>query len=741
VHEALVQQITQHITSRKSNRGAIIVTGATLTGKKVVCQRAAGYASLVPYLHVSDESMGFLQLARTIATWFQYVDDGEVRCCAEVVLQHLEKKRWSRAHDECVNLINVAIGKELRSCFVVDRIQFLDDFSLSLIRECLHGKSRRQRSFHGSSANISSHHGLDALQTENVDGRGALCFLCVHVSLYSCKSAEHIVNDVTRSHASLNIPIIKVGEVTKVELANMSYVISGVTPSQRTLEATGPASGYCVGYYAERVGVYRNMSSKLRSEGKIGMVELDNNFEYTIPLGSRRDILTLPVTRLNGEVAMRYSHVFDLLPPLFQTFCKILTVASRTTFFKLSKAIMWYVLNDLIAEGVENDVYKIVVDEMLDMNILKVVVQNDEDVLLFQCPALGDIAFDVCTDVQIKSIGSALIERLEPNLSDNYIIPFALANLHDLVGAEYNVKESLWINGYNRFLEECIRWDESAVTLWREIIVDEIRALGCSHPEVVMGADSIIRCGFTKNLMSDSIMLLKQYHSPIALGPMGLTLSVITSNVHFLSGEFHGVLEETMRQVRNDLISGCERYLIELDIVEGYLSDLGFSAEIDMLQSERNVIGEILLPVKGVKDLDHKAALLYDHFIPTFVVGRVARIHGLAEKLQEMETPCIVQQAEAPIRLAYDAMKSGTKLYCDRAQDALMILATRNWKAKPIPEYLPTYYHQTIVRIRNKVLKQLSDAELIVWKHQQTPIDLEAFLIISSLLHAAKRDH
>ena len=110
----------------------------------MVCQRAAGYANLVPYLHVSDESMGFLQLARTIATWFHYIDLTEIRDCADFVLYLLEMKRWSRAHDECVNLVNLAVNNDLHACFLVDRVHLLDDFSLSLIRECLHGRSRRQ---------------------------------------------------------------------------------------------------------------------------------------------------------------------------------------------------------------------------------------------------------------------------------------------------------------------------------------------------------------------------------------------------------------------------------------------------------------------------------------------------------------------------------------------------------------------------------------------------------------------
>lgn len=683
--------------------------------------------------------MGFLQLAKTIATWFQYIDSEEIRACTDNVFCHLEKKRWSRAHDDCVNLINLAISMELQACFLIDRIQLLDDFSMSLIRECLHGKSRRHRSLNVSNSNISSNASfrVSHSQSEPIDeGHGKICFLCVHVSLYTCKSADHIVNDITRSHKSLSIPIIKVGEGTVDDLRSMSGVISGIVPSQRMAHAAALACGNCVGYHAERMGALRNMSSKMWNEGKMGFIELNDNFEWSLPLGSRREVISLPVTQISGEVAMKFSHVFDGLPPVFQTFCKVLCVSSRTLFFKLPRAMMWNVLNDLIAEGVEIGVYNIVVDEMVEMNLLKVDFQNDDEVLSFQCPALGDIALDVCTPVQLKSIAGALIERLEPNLNDTFVISFVLANLHDLVGDEYKLKEELWMHGYKCFLEKSQDMDPILVTDWKEMIADEMRALGLAKIEIIMGNDPSLRCSFVKNSMSETMLLLKQYHSPIAFGPLGLTLSVITSNLYFLCGEYHGYSSEKITKVRGDFMSGCTRYLNEVDIVERFLSLHDCPGNMELLENERNMIYDILQPSKNMTDLDEKASLLYDTFIPTLVVDRLNRIRNVMETLRDAEQPFGAQIQDGTLRLAYQALTSTTKKYsCDRAQDALMIMATRNWKARPTPETLYLYYLQTLARIRNKVMKQLSGAELIIWKHQQSHVDLEAFLVITSLIY------
>jgi hypothetical protein len=106
--------------------------------------------------------------------------------------------------------------------------------------------------------------------------------------------------------------------------------------------------------------------------------------------------------------------------------------------------------------------------------------------------------------------------------------------------------------------------------------------------------------------------------------------------------------------------------------------------------------------------------------------------------LRDGHVPTVVQRSSAAIRQAYQAMRIPGKSRMDSAQDALMILATHNWKPKPVPEYLPLLHYQTVARIRNKVLKRLSEAELFVFKHQQSDLDLEAFLIVTALLYGAE---
>ena len=114
------------------------------------------------------------------------------------------------------------------------------------------------------------------------------------------------------------------------------------------------------------------------------------------------------------------------------------------------------------------------------------------------------------------------------------------------------------------------------------------------------------------------------------------------------------------------------------------------------------------------------------------------RLHALVEKLREGDIPTVVQNANAALYHAYCTFRT-ISCRSDAAQDALMILATNNWKPEPVPEYLPILYYQTIARIRNKVLKRLTEAELFIFRHQQTEIDLEAFLVTTPLLLDAQK--
>ena len=202
VHNNQVQEIQNHIDNRE--RSVVLVTGIPLAGMIIACQRAAGYSDFVPYLHLCETSAGFLQLARTIATWFQYVDDAEIKKLSKSVISDMSSGCWSCAHDQCVDLVNTAIDKGYRACFVVDRVHYLDKFSLSLIRECLRRPMKSGRL--GRSTSTDTIFTMNSGDSSTLcTGRGQICFLCTHLSLYSSKSADDVVGGTSKGIYSCRI--------------------------------------------------------------------------------------------------------------------------------------------------------------------------------------------------------------------------------------------------------------------------------------------------------------------------------------------------------------------------------------------------------------------------------------------------------------------------------------------------------------------------------------------------------
>ena len=125
---------------------------------------------------MSDDTAGFVQLANMIAKWFRYVDVVDVKYLAHSVLEHMDKRQWTRANNECINLINVALEEGLHSCLLINRVQFLDSFSLYLVGECLYGYAWRRYSRSGSRVLVSGSNS-GSTYSDVLDHIDRICFL------------------------------------------------------------------------------------------------------------------------------------------------------------------------------------------------------------------------------------------------------------------------------------------------------------------------------------------------------------------------------------------------------------------------------------------------------------------------------------------------------------------------------------------------------------------------------------
>jgi hypothetical protein len=241
-HMEQIHQIEDHIRCRE--RAAVIVTGPPLSGKKIACQQAAGFAGTVPYLHVCTESLGMLQLARTIASWFKYANVQCIQDASFSILRCLDDKHWSLAHDEAVDLVHSAIKHGMSGCFVVDRVQALDSYSVSLIRECLHHKPRMK-----GSLNQEAHECA-------VSAVGRVSFLCVHVPTFRGKSASDLAVSLARLNRSVEIPVIEVNQSSVEDIRKMCLPMNlkgSVIFDNDYYRVITRDSGFCSGMCIERI--------------------------------------------------------------------------------------------------------------------------------------------------------------------------------------------------------------------------------------------------------------------------------------------------------------------------------------------------------------------------------------------------------------------------------------------------------------------------------------------------------
>ena len=740
-HDRAVAEIAEWITSPR-NRCAVMVKGPPVSGKKIACQRAAGKADMVPFLHLCDPSAGFLQLARTIATWFSYVDEDEIKKLADKVFNLLGARKWCRALDACIRLVELAVEQGITACFLVDRIQNLDNFSISLIRECLYRPFKLRRQAKGNLQDGSVSHQESGMSetgsemTTALESDGKICFLCVHVSLYNGRSADHIVEDITRRNKRIQVPIVEVVEASDGELRNMFRDMADMEVEDRWLRAYAGPAGHCAGYFMSRCVALRNLSGKLWKEGKPGYAETTNRLILHIPAGYIRKNREVRVMQISADFAMRFSQLYDELPPLFQMFTKVLHIASENGFFKIPRVIMWEVLNDLIAEGVADDVIAVVIEWMKNDYLIKMEEERDREVISFQCPALGDIAMDVCTPIQIRCIRSALIERLEAIVSWSFKVPLVLARLYRSLGQQSSKQKRLLQEAYKTFLVESTSWPKVKINEWMETIQDEVEEGGHDLHEI-LGSNFGFPSVFRKSV-GPTLPLVKIYSAPVAFGPMANSLSVVTRNIFHECKVFHGADEDFIENLRTSTATASTRYLKQVAIVEDYLAQHGIVRPREFLEEEKRLLERIAQPATKDDEVVQKAVLVLNEYVPRFVKSRLERVYELLPKLRVSGTPLCVLHGPAAIKRAYDTLQSSQGNINDAAQKALMVLAIENWKPRPLSEYLPIRHLHTVGRVRDKVLTRLSEAELVVFIHQQSIEDLEAFLVLTPLLYAAQ---
>jgi hypothetical protein len=397
------------------------------------------------------------------------------------------------------------------------------------------------------------------------------------------------------------------------------------------------------------------------------------------------------------------------------------------------------VLNDLMASGIEAGEYSIVLDEMQEMCLIEVEDEHDEIVLSCQSPVLAEIAFDVSTPAQVTSIIHALINRLESYALNDFRISLVMADLEYQLNTQNARVKSLLKQGLCILAQksQIERWSPDLINKWKLTILDEIEEAGYSAEQIFpddcerpLIDESSVPASFCSRLL-----MMKEYSPPMVLGPMSRTIAVICSTTFHEFGFLSGYNHEKVEKFVSDRKSAIHRYIQQTEIIEKFFDKYAISCNEDELEAERMTVMDLLVPAENEAAVKRKVTQILDQISPSYISSRTKRMRNAVARMREEAVPDFIMHADIAIRRAYAALK-GPKSGLKAVQEALMILATLNWKANRAPYYHSCLPYTTVASIRNKIFntQQRDTSSPISDDSQEAALDFEGFLVTTALL-------
>lgn len=528
---------------------------------------------------------------------------------------------------------------------------------------------------------------------------------------------------------------MEVGESSQQELRAFVQDECDAEVDDRWLRCHQEASGSTLLYMLRRSKAIRDISDSSNSNGLV-REEITRDLKLHIPCGYVENCRQYPVVHCSAEITMKTTQIFDELPPLFQSMTKVLSIATRRGLFKVPTSVTRHVMDDLYG-GLDDKQFETMTREMIEMYLLKSETSGGVETVGFRAPSLGHVALDVCTPHQIQTISSALVHQLGLVLTHNFKIPLMMALLsHDIGEGDEDVNH-YWRAGYMMFRKESNDWSNGERNWWLERIADLVVSSG-GDPSSILGKEFSTK-HVEEALVPHQLKQLKSYVAPISFGPMGHTVSVISRSLFQDYGAHSRSDNETKENLRKAFASAHVRYLKEVKELEGFLAKENLAATESQQQSELELIDYLCSESTSAEDVCAKSDKFITDFMDGVVRPRLERLRLVVCMVGNgSESPSVFFESNnAPIEAAYSRLRE-CKCWKDSTELALMVLAVANWKPTRVPdcELLPAFYYQTIVRIRDSVLKEecarvTKESGL---RHVSSFEDFEAFLIVTALL-------
>lgn len=329
----------------------------------------------------------------------------------------------------------------------------------------------------------------------------------------------------------------------------------------------------------------------------------------------------------------------------------------------------------------------------------------------------------------------------------NFKIPFMVAELHCVAEREEGLGDpqllnEYWDEGIALFDTESAKWDSEEREWWLERLSESVRYCGGDssmldsriekEPSILVHHDRVPKI----------ILLLKSYVGPVAFGPLGFTLSVVSRNMFQAYGALARNDVELLQELKESTATATERYLEEATMLCSFLASegevLADEAEelVLILQREHEALVLVSKPATSTEEIEKQAkSFLYD-FVPNYIVPRIERVRSVATFCLKEKPDFLDILTTETLSTAFKKLQ-GKTCWKDSTEDALMTLATRNWSPPQVPEILPHAYYRTVCRLRNAVLKQkgrIGKDKGHAFQHDSAFGDMAAFIIACALL-------
>jgi hypothetical protein len=172
----------------------------------------------------------------------------------------------------------------------------------------------------------------------------------------------------------MTVPIIELAGATMEELKDFVRQSVDLDVEDDWIDLYAKTSGYRCGYLFQRIRYIRLVSAKLYLERKCPWILILDELKLHVLPKMARQIKAVRVTQVNPETAMRFGRAFGDLPPMYQTFVEVLTIATSRCFYHVPLTVVRMAMEDLFLESELEEAFPvdIAVAELEEMFILAV---------------------------------------------------------------------------------------------------------------------------------------------------------------------------------------------------------------------------------------------------------------------------------------------------------------------------------------------------------------------------------